>query len=120
MAPTFTTPVKRLIDTNILVYRFDPRDPEKQFIARELLRTGAADGSLLLPQQTLIEFVAAVIRPRPDLGGSPLLAWDDALLDAEQLLSQFTVLWPDEAVLRTALYGFAAYRLSWFDAHLWA
>ncbi len=33
---------------------------------------------------------------------------------------QFRILYPDEAVLRTALRGAAAYQLSWFDAHLWA
>ena len=32
----------------------------------------------------------------------------------------YPLLWPDEAVLRTAFYAFAAYRFSWFDAHLWA
>ena len=30
------------------------------------------------------------------------------------------VIYPDDAVLRTALRGAAAYGLSWFDAHLWA
>ena len=36
------------------------------------------------------------------------------------MLAQFRVLYPNEAVLRTALRGMAAYGLSWFDAHLWA
>ena len=36
------------------------------------------------------------------------------------MLAQFRVLYPNEAVLRTALRGAAAYGLSWFDAHLWA
>ena len=39
---------------------------------------------------------------------------------AEELLSQFELLYPNDAVVRTALRGAAAYRLSWFDAHLWA
>jgi hypothetical protein len=34
------TVVAALIDTNILVYRFDPRFPDKQRIASELLRRG--------------------------------------------------------------------------------
>jgi predicted nucleic acid-binding protein len=29
-----------LVDTNVLVYRFDPRNSAKQRIARELLREG--------------------------------------------------------------------------------
>jgi predicted nucleic acid-binding protein len=35
-------------------------------------------------------------------------------------MSQFTVLYPTEGLVRTALRGSAAYGLSWFDAHLWA
>ena len=31
-----------LVDTNVLVYRFDPRDSAKQRVARELLREGIA------------------------------------------------------------------------------
>ena len=49
----------RLIDTNILVYRIDPRDPLKQQIANELLRDGLLDDSIVLPHQAVIEFVAA-------------------------------------------------------------
>ena len=30
------------------------------------------------------------------------------------------LLYPNEAIVRTALRGAAAYHLSWFDAHLWA
>lgn len=35
-------------------------------------------------------------------------------------MAQFDVIYPDDAILRTALRGAAAYGLSWFDAHLWA
>jgi hypothetical protein len=36
------------------------------------------------------------------------------------VLTQFTILYPNEALLRLAFRGTAAYQLSWFDAHLWA
>jgi predicted nucleic acid-binding protein len=65
-----------------------------------------------------VEFVAAVTRPIDR--GRPLLDTTSALREAEELLSQFDVLYADEAVLRLALRGCAAYQLSWFDAHLWA
>jgi predicted nucleic acid-binding protein len=74
--------------------------------------------SVRLPHQSIVEFVAAVTRPLP--GGEVLLSPADARREAEEFLGQFTVLYPDEAVLRTALRGVAAYGLSWFDAHLWA
>jgi predicted nucleic acid-binding protein len=110
--------VASLVDTNVLVYRFDGRFPEKQLVATELLRAGAAEGTIYLPHQAIVEFVAAVTRPIG--GGESLLEPHDARREAEELLSQFDVLFPDEELLRVALRGAAAYRLSWFDAHMWA
>ncbi|MDR7419019.1 MAG: PIN domain-containing protein [Armatimonadota bacterium] len=107
-----------LVDTNVLVYRFDPRFPERQKVATAILRRGIAEDSVRVPQQAIMEFVAVVTRP---IGGSePLLSVHDAVREAEEMLSQFVVLYPDEALLRTALRGALAYQLSWFDAHLWA
>jgi predicted nucleic acid-binding protein len=107
-----------LIDTNILVYRFDPRFPDKQRIATELLRRGIADRSVRVPHQAIIEFVAATTRRRGV--SEPLLSAADAHREAEELLAQFEILYPTEAVVRMAIRGAAAYRLNWFDANLWA
>lgn len=108
-----------LVDTNILVYRFDPRFPVKQAKARTLLRTGIADDSIRVPHQALLEFVAATTKPLPK-GGASLLSPSEARLEMEDMLVQFEVVFPDEEVLRTAIRGAATYELSWFDAHLWA
>ncbi len=107
-----------LVDTNILVYRFDARFPQKQQRASTLLRQGIEDDSIRLPHQAIIEFVAAVTRPQR--GGTPLLSLHDALREAEEFLIQFRVLYPNDNIVRLALRGSAAYQLSWFDAHLWA
>ena len=72
-----------LVDTNVLVYRFDPRFPDKQKIATDVLRAGIADGSLRLPHQAVVELVAALTRPTT--GGEPLLPRADALREAEEL-----------------------------------
>ncbi len=107
-----------LVDTNVLVYRFDSRFPKKQKIATEVLRRGLVENQARLPHQALVEFVAATTRP---IGkGAPLLAPADARLEAEELLNQFEILYPNDAIVRLALRGAAAYQLSWFDAHLWA
>lgn len=106
-----------LIDTHVLVYRFDSRFPEKQTIATALLRRGIADRSIRVPYQAIIEFVAATTRSR---GAPPILELNDARREAEEMLAQFEVLYPTEAVLRLALRGSAAYQLSWSDANLWA
>jgi predicted nucleic acid-binding protein len=109
-----------LVDTNILIYRFDHRFPMKRQIARDLLRDGADDGSLVLAHQSIVEFVAAAIRPRPDMDGQPILPPDRARLEAENFMLEFEVVYPDAKVLTTALRGASTYGLSWFDAHLWA
>lgn len=81
-------------------------------------RQGIVDDSLRVPHQAILEFVAATTRSKK---GSPaILHPDDARREAEELLSQFTILYPSGPVVRTALRGMAAYQLSWFDAHLWA
>jgi len=109
--------VAALVDTNILVYRFDGRFVDKQKIATEILRRGILDDSLRVPHQAIVEFVAAVTRP---IRGHIILKQGDALREAEEFLKQFAILYPNEAILRNAFRGSAAYQLSWFDAHLWS
>ena len=106
-----------LIDTNVLVYRFDNRFIRKQEIATEILRRGILEDSVRLPHQAIVEFIAAATRP---IRGHVILQQADALREAEEFLKQFTVLYPNEAILRNAIRGCAAYQLNWFDAHMWA
>lgn len=108
-----------LVDTNVLVYRHDSRDPEKQRIARTLLRAGIERDSLRVPHQAIVEFVQAVTRPI-GRSGAALLDRAEALREAEELLAQFEVLYPSEPLLRTAIRGVSAYQLGWFDAQIWA
>jgi len=110
--------VPALVDTNVLVYRFDPRFPDKQRVANDVLRRGVLEDSIRIPHQALVEFVAAVTRRLDE--GSSLLSPEDARREAEEFLAQFVVLYPSDAVVRTAIRGWAAYQLGWFDAHLWA
>jgi predicted nucleic acid-binding protein len=113
----FTT-VASLVDSKILVYRCDPRDSRKREIARAVLRDGILHNTLQIPHQALVEFVSVVTRVWPD--GRPILPREEAWRQAEDLLAEFPVLYPNAHVIRTALRGMAAYQLSWFDAHLWA
>ena len=117
-ARSFTKIVVSLVDTNILVYRCDPRDPAKREGARTVLRRGEAAGDLRIAHQSLVEFVNSVIRSRG--AESPLMTREDATRQAELFMAEFPVLYPNQHVFRTALRGMAAYRLSWFEAHLWA
>jgi predicted nucleic acid-binding protein len=109
--------VAALVDTSILVYRFDSRFPDKQKIATGILRRGILEDFVRLPHQAIVEFIAAVTRP---IRGHIILKQPDALREAEEFLKQFAVLYPNEAILRHAIRGCAAYQLNWFDAHLWS
>jgi len=108
---------RALIDTNILVYRHDSRFPDKQSIASDVLRDGIESRRARIAHQAIVEFVAAVTRGAPE---RRLLDPPEARREAEELMAQFPVVYPSDAVLRTALRGAAAYGLSWFDAHMWA
>ena len=107
-----------LVDTNVLVYRFDPRFPLKQERATELLRQGMVDRSIVLPYQSLVEFVAATTRPIA--GKASLLTEEEAHREVDEMAAQFQVVYPTENTLRTALRGAALYKMSWFDALTWA
>lgn len=107
-----------LVDTNILVYRCDPREPRKRETARKLLRDGIVHNSLQIPHQALLEFVSVVTRVGPD--GRSILPREEAWRQAEDFMAEIPVLYPNAQVVRTALRGMAAYQLPWFDAHLWA
>ena len=107
-----------LVDTNVLVYRYDPRDPRKQRVATDLLRRGIADRSVRIAYQAIIEAFAALTRPLRGTG--PLLDPVSATREVEEMLVQFDVLYPTEESIRAALRATAAYQLSWFDAQMWA
>ena len=107
------TIVVALVDTNVLVYRYDARDARKQRIATELLRRGIGDRSIRIAHQAIVEFYAAVTR-----GARPLLNVPEATRETEEMLLQFDVIYPTEELVRAALRATAAYQLSWFDAQM--
>jgi len=58
-----------VVDTNVLVYALDRREPDKRERAREVLRRVGTAGTAALPAQVLCEFRGACLRklePRPD------------------------------------------------------
>jgi predicted nucleic acid-binding protein len=74
------------------------------------------DGSVRVPHQAIVEFVAATTKKAGP--GTPLLDPAEARREAEEFLVQFETLYPDDRLPRTALRGAAACGLPWFDAHL--
>jgi predicted nucleic acid-binding protein len=110
--------VASLIDTNILVYRFDHRFPRKQHISAQIWRQCIAEGNGRVAHQAVVEFFSVVTRPTPRR--PQLLTYEEASWEVEFLLREFDILYPNNRIVRAALRGVAAYRLSWYDAHLLA
>src|SRR5439155_715229 len=92
-------------------YGIRPGD-ELQAIATKLLREGLSTDSIRIPHQAVLEFMAVVTRVR--IGTEPLLTQAEARRETEELLDQFRILFPNTAVVRTALRGAASYQLPWF------
>ncbi len=104
-----------VVDTNLLVYAVDPREPKKRDRAREVLRRVGGAGTAALPAQVLSEFANACLRklePRPDSA--------TVQREVERLLLAFPVLPLTGPVVLEALRGVREHRLSYYDAQIWA
>ncbi len=107
-----------LVDTNVLVYRSDPRDLRKQRIATEILHQGIASQTIRIAYQAISEFYASVTRR--GRSGTPLLDVAAATRETEEMLLHFDVLYPTEEIIRAAMRATAVYQLPWYDAQMWA
>ncbi|MCI0378986.1 MAG: PIN domain-containing protein [Gemmataceae bacterium] len=100
------------VDTNVLRYAHDPRDPAKQHRAVALLQS-LSDAALLW--QVACEYLAASAKLEP-FGYSRTEAWQDI----RDLRSVWTCLLPTWDVLDRAEQLLAAYSLSFWDAMILA
>ena len=98
----------RAVDTNVLLYAHDPRDPKKQAIALSLLPT-LTDGALLW--QVACEYMAASRKLEP-LGYSRADAWQDI----QDLSRAWTTHFPAWQLLERAEQLLRGYSLSFWDA----
>lgn len=96
------------VDTNVLIYVRDPRDPVKQQKAVQLT-TGLSDGALLW--QVVCEFVAASRKLAP-FGFTQTHAWHEV----ERLRVLWKLILPSENVLTRAEQLTATQNLSFWDA----
>ena len=96
------------VDTNVLIYVRDPRDPVKQQKAVQLT-TGLSDGVLLW--QVACEFVAASRKLAP-FGFTQKQAWHEV----ESLRALWKLILPSENVLGRAEQLTGTHNLSFWDA----
>jgi predicted nucleic acid-binding protein len=103
------------IDTNILVYSIDSRDPLKRAKARGLLRKLHADRTeVVLPWQVVGEFVR-FLRASEDRGVTSRAAW---LRHLHLVRRHFPIVMPTPSVLDRALDLSGRYSLSHWDSML--
>jgi predicted nucleic acid-binding protein len=104
-----------VVDTNVLVYALDRREPKKRGRAREVLRRIGGAGTAALPAQVLSEFANACLRklePQPDP--------TTVRREVERLMLAFPVLPLTGPVVLEALRGVGEHLLSYYDAQIWA
>ena len=104
-----------VVESNLLVYALDRREPEKRERAREVLQRVGGAGSAALPAQVLSEFASACLRklePRPDP--------EAVRRQVERLMLAFPVLPLTGPVVLEALRGVREHLLSYYDAQIWA
>ena len=104
-----------LVDTNVLVYSFDPRDQAKQAQARKVIDLLLGNARAVLSVQCLTEFFHIVRWRLPE----PLPA-DDAFLEASRFSRVCPVYSLTQPVVMEALQASNSYQMSIWDALIWA
>ena len=107
-----------LVDTNVLVYCYDRRDPQKRRIAMELVDRGVAERSIRVSYQAVIEFYAVVTREIHGTGR--ILDNVSAIRATEEWLAVSDILYPTDEIIRAAMRATVVYQLPWYDALMWA
>jgi predicted nucleic acid-binding protein len=104
-----------LIDTNLLIYIFDQNEPLKQAKARRVLKELTATKRGQLSVQNLAEFLNAAVRKL-----SPPMTIEQALKNASHFNSIWHVYDLTPLVVLEAGRGVRDYKLSYYDAQIWA
>jgi predicted nucleic acid-binding protein len=104
-----------LIDTNLLIYLYDPNQPDKQNQSERVLEQLELTRSGRLSVQALAEFFSVATRKL-----SPSLTSAEAL----DQVTLFTRLWPvfnlTPMIVMEAGRGVRDHKLSYYDAQVWA
>ena len=104
-----------LIDTNVVVYAYDPTHPRKQHTARQVLRQLVHAGRGRLSTQVLGEFFRVV---------TSRLATPLSPADAHAQLTDLSQTWPvlpvTPFIVLEAARGVRDHGLAFWDAQLWA
>jgi len=103
---------KTFIDTNVLVYANDSRDPAKQSAAIELIQEAIRTGTGVVSTQVMQEFAA--------VAGEKLRLDIDVVLHVLLLLESLEVVQVTGALVRRSLELRERYKVSFWDAGILA
>ncbi len=96
------------LDTNVVVCAYDDRSPQKQEVARGLLKSGVS-GKIVISTQVLAEFAATMLHkvspPAPP----------DAVMRGLEALEAIRLIVPDVELVRRAVEARAAYGIHFYD-----
>lgn len=96
------------LDTNVIVYAYDDNSPEKQKVARQLLRSGIA-GKVVISNQVLAEFAATMLhKVSPPATAQAVMLGLDALAPIRLILA-------DAEMVRRAVEARVSYGLHFYD-----
>jgi predicted nucleic acid-binding protein len=101
-------PDPEFLDTNVLVYAYDPGDPHKQHLAQALVERALA-GDIVVSTQVLAEFAATLLHKMKPAARPQDVA---AVLD---VLGPIHVIVPDADVVRRAVQARAEYGVHFYD-----
>jgi len=104
-----------MIDTNVLVYFYDPNSPEKQKRAELVLNHLQQLGMGCLSAQNLAEFVSTAIRKL-----DPPLTPTQAYEQVSMLTETWSVFSLTPQIILEATRGVRDHQLSYYDAQIWA
>jgi len=96
------------LDTNILVYAYDPCEPRRQKIAQDLVK-GALSGQSLISAQVLAEFAATLLHK------VEVRRTADEVKLILDILAPIRCLAPDSDIVRRAIEAHGAYGLHFYD-----
>jgi predicted nucleic acid-binding protein len=104
-----------LIDTNVLVYFYDPNTPDKQKQAELVLNRLQQTGMGCLSVQNLAEFIRVGIRKL-----DPPLTAKEAFEQAAMLAEAWPVFNLTPMIILEAVRGVRDHALAYYDAQIWA
>ena len=109
---------KILLDTNILVYAYDPADIDKQIHAIWVLNHINICENGYISVQSLSEFIHAVTRYHK--GDPARLSLEEALEQVKLMTNSFTIFNLTPRIILEAERGVRDHHLAYYDAQIWA